>query len=102
MTAALATGDGPGLTAAPTTAALATGARTTPTRPTLAARSISVPFFCEFGVGFDLGGSLEGGDDVLRGDAPIGDELPARAPCGSRERCRPEVLVHEHAGDAAR
>ena len=32
-TAALATGEGPGVTALVTTAALATGARTTPTRP---------------------------------------------------------------------
>src|SRR3954469_22283299 len=87
-TAAFATGAGPGVTARVTTAAFATGARTTPTRPTRAGRSgMSASRLLERIVG------LERGDDGLRGDPSIGDQLTARTASGRRERCRPQVLV---------
>src|SRR4051812_16728483 len=96
-TAALATGDGPGRTAAVTTAALATGAPTTPTRPTRPGRrGTSDSLGLELGVGFD------GGDDGLDRDAAIGDQLATRMAGGGRERRRPGVLVDQDAGDAAR
>src|SRR4051795_7858056 len=96
-TAVFATGCPPGLaTAAPTTAALATGARTTPTRPTRAARNISCSSRLEGVIG------LERGDDRLDRDAPVGDQLAARAPGGGCEGRGPEVLVHEDPGDASR
>ncbi len=69
-TAVLATGAGPGVTAAATTAVFATGARTTPLLPTrdrLSGMSIS---FC---LGFCV--SLDRGDDRLDGNPPIGDQL---------------------------
>src|SRR4051794_31879529 len=95
-TAALATGEGPGRTAAGTTAALATGAPTTPTRPIRPGRrGTSDSLGLELGVGFD------GGDDGLDGDAAIGDQpTTGMAGCG-RERCCPGVLVNQHAGDAS-
>ena len=96
-TAAFATGDGPGLTAEATTAALATGAPTTPTRPTRAALS-----GMSRSSRFERFVSLERGDDRLDGNAAVGDELTAGAPCGRSERRSPGVLVHEHARDAAR
>src|SRR3954471_1557354 len=96
-TAAFATGDGPGLTAAVTTAALATGAPTTPTRPTRAARrTMSRSRLLEGGIRF------ERGDDRLDRDAPVGDQLSARATRGRGEVGSPDVLVDEHPGDAAR
>src|SRR3954469_17564544 len=96
-TAAFATGDGPGLTAAPTTAALATGAPTTPARPTRPARrGTSDSLGLERGVGFD------GGDDGLDRDAAVGDQLATRVAGGGRERRGPGVLVDQDAGDAAR
>lgn len=77
-TAAFATGDLPGVTAAPTTAARATGAPITPGRPTRAARSMSLSFLGELGLELlldgvldllfqlDLGDRGECGRDVLR------------------------------------
>src|SRR4051812_29443361 len=95
-TAALATGDGPGRTAAVTTAALATGAPTTPTRPLRPGRrGMSDSLGLEIGVGFD------GGNDGLNRDAAICDQLASRVAGGRRERRRPGVLVHQHACDAA-
>src|SRR4051794_21512824 len=97
-TAVLATGDGPGLTALATTAVFATGWPMTPTRPTRAALSgISFSLTCSQGcvVGLDRG------DDRLDRDSSIGNELAA---CAARSRCkwsRPEVLPDQHAGDAA-
>ena len=68
-TAVLAIGDGPGLTAAATTAVLATGCPITPTRPIRAGLTgISISF------GSGVVG-LDGGEDRLDRDAPIGDEL---------------------------
>src|SRR5688572_24123568 len=96
-TAALATGDGPGPTAAPTTAALATGLPMTPARPTREGRNGMSGSLCDEGfVG------LDGGDDGLDGDPPVGDELPARPARGGSERSGPQVLVDQHAGNAAR
>src|SRR3954447_13708367 len=95
-TAALATGERPGLTAAPTTAALATGAPTTPTRPLRPGRrGMSDSLGLERGVSFD------GGDDGLDGDAAIGDQLATRVAGSRRERRRPGVLVDQYARDAA-
>ena len=76
-TAALATGERPGVTAAPTTAALATGdgpgLATEATTAALATRDgrsgISGSFYFECFVSFD------GGRDGLGGDAPVGDQL---------------------------
>src|SRR4051812_34816983 len=97
ITAALATGACAGdATAAVTTAALATGAPTTPTRPTRAALSMSGSCLLEGLVG------LQRGDDRLNGNPPVGDQLTARAPGRRGERCGPEVLVHEDPRDAAR
>src|SRR3954466_12773874 len=95
-TAALATGEGPGRTAAVTTAALATGAPTTPTRPTRPRlRGMSASYWFEIGV------VCARRDDGLDRDAAVGDELPARATGRRCERCRPGVLVHQDARDAA-
>src|SRR6478752_2318449 len=96
-TAALATGAGPGVTARVTTAAFATGARTTPTRPTRAARTGMSASCC-----LERVIRLDGGDDGLHGDPPVGDQLTAGAPGGGGERCGPQVLVHDHARRAAR
>src|SRR3954451_14275390 len=97
ITAALATGAGPGRTAAVTTAALATGAPTTPTRPTRPLLSgMSVSFLFEIGVG------LARRDDGLDRDAAVGDELAAGAAGRRGERRCPGVLVHEDARDTAR
>src|SRR3954447_9998817 len=96
-TAVLATGDGPGLTAFATTAVLATGWPITPTRPTRAALSgMSV----SFGYRADELG-LDRGDDRLDRDPPVGDELAPRAARGRGERRGPQVLPDEHAGGAA-
>src|SRR3954463_13632306 len=95
-TAAFATGDGPGLTAAPTTAALATGAPTTPTRPTRPGRRGT-----SNSLGFELGVGFDGGDDGLDRDAAVGDQLSARVASGRCEGRGPDVLVDQHAGDAA-
>src|SRR4051812_31390639 len=96
ITAALATGAGPGVTARVTTAALATGAPTTPTRPTRAAR---------MGISGSLGGEclvgLDGGEDGLDRDAAVGDELSAGATRGRGEGRRPRVFVDDDAGDAS-
>src|SRR3954468_24023438 len=95
-TAALATGEGPGRTAAVTTAALATGAPTTPTRPIRPGRrGMSDSLGLERGVGFD------GGNDGLNWDAAVGDQPATRVAGGGRERCGPRVLVDQHAGDAS-
>src|SRR3954451_18398290 len=96
-TAVLATGDRPGLTAEATTAVFATGWPMTPTRPTRAALSgISV----SFGGRADQIG-LDRGDDRLDRDPTVGDELSSRASRGRCERRGPQVLVDEHAGSAA-
>src|SRR5689334_17707167 len=71
-TAVLATGDGPGEMALATTAVLATGWPTTPTLPTRAGRS-----GMSGSLGFELGVGFDGGDDGLDGDAAVGDELAA-------------------------
>src|SRR3954471_12127766 len=72
-TAVLATGEGPGETALATTAVLATGWPMTPTRPTRAGRrGMSDSFGCEC-VGLDRG------DDGLDRDAAVGDQLAAGA-----------------------
>src|SRR3954452_18399919 len=87
-TAVLATGEGPGLTALATTAVLATGCPMTPTRPTRAALS---------GISGSLGGGgevgLDRGDDRLDRDPSVGDQLAARAARGRGERGGPQVLV---------
>src|SRR5215204_1921124 len=93
-TAVLATGEGPGVTALATTAVLATGCPMTPTLPTRAARSgMSVSF--GHVVGFDRG------DDGLDRDSSVGDELSAGSSGGGCERCRPQVLPDEDARRAA-
>src|SRR3954447_11741710 len=111
-TAALATGDGPGVTAAPTTAALATGERPGETAaPTTAALATGAPTTptrpirpgrrgTSDSLGLELGVGFDGGDDGLDGDADVGDQLAARMAGGGRERRRPGVLVDQHAGDA--
>src|SRR3954451_20074254 len=94
-TAVLATGEGPGVTAFATTAVLATGWPTTPTRPSRAALSgMSVSYGLECVV------RLDGGDDGLDRDPPVGDQLPAGAACRRGERCGPHVLVDEDPGGA--
>src|SRR3954451_21487817 len=96
-TAVLATGARPGLTALATTAVFATGWPMTPTRPTRAALSgISV----SFGGRADQIG-LDRGDDGLDRDSSVGDELASRASRGCCERRGPQVLEDEHAGSAA-
>src|SRR3954451_19956004 len=113
-TAALAIGEGPGVTTAPTTAALATGERPGPTAaPTTAALATGAPTTptrptrpgrsgTSNSLGFELGVGFDGGDDGLDRDAAVGDQLSARVAGGGRERCRPGVLVDQDAGDAAR
>src|SRR5687768_7078142 len=76
-TAALATGAGPGVTARVTTAAFATGAPTTPTRPTRARRSGMSASRC-----LECFVRLDGGEDCLHGDPPVSDQLTAGAACG--------------------
>src|SRR3954463_3618989 len=96
-TAVLATGEGPGVTALATTAVFATGCPMTPTRPTRAALSgISVSFG---GRADEIG--LDRGEDRLDRDPSVGDELASRASRGRGERRGPEVLEDEHAGRAA-
>src|SRR3954451_7870707 len=87
MTAALATGDGPGRTAAVTTAAFATGAPTTPTRPLRPGRRGTSD-----SLGLELGVSFDGGDDGLNRDAAIGDQLATRVAGGGAETGRPRGL----------
>src|SRR4029079_1095505 len=94
-TAALATGDGPGEMAAPTTAALATGAPMTPTPRRPGPSGISDSLWFEGRVGFDRG------DDGLDRDPAVGDQLAASPAHGRSERGGPQVLVNEDAGDAA-
>jgi hypothetical protein len=95
-TAAFATGAGPGRTALVTTAAFATGARTTSRLPRRPGRTGMSGSFC-----FECFVRLDGGDDGLGRDALIRDQLPAGSASGRRERCRPQVLEHDHAGDAS-
>src|SRR5213078_4470836 len=96
-TAVLATGAGPGVTALATTAVFATGWPMTPTLPTRAAlRGISF----SFGRGCFIG--LDRGDDRLNRNPSVGDQLATRA---SRRRCKwysPQVLPDEHSGRAPR
>src|SRR5215217_1815751 len=97
-TAVLATGDGPGVTAFATTAVFATGWPITPTRPLRAAlsgMSVSLARSHKCFVGLDRG------DDRLDRYPSVGDQLSARTPRGGCESRGPEVLVDEHAGDAA-
>src|SRR3954470_12942813 len=79
-TAAFATGDGPGVTALVTTAALATGARTTPTRPTRPRRSGMSGSLC-----FECLVRLDRGHDGLGGDAAVGDQLTSGSAYGRCE-----------------
>src|SRR3954465_15397087 len=95
-TAVLATGAGPGVTALATTAVFATGCPTTPTRPTLAALSGMSGSCC-----LECRVSLDCGDDGLDGDPPVGDQLSAGTARGRGERRGPDVLVDDHAGRAA-
>src|SRR4051812_49839114 len=89
-TAAFATGEGPGRTAAVTTAAFATGAPTTPTRPIRPGRrGTSDSLGLELGVGFD------GGDDGLDRDAAVGDQLATRVAGGGRARGAPRGLADQ-------
>src|SRR4051795_1114732 len=94
-TAAFATGDGPGVTALVTTAALATGAPNTPCLPTRAGLSGMSSSDC-----FELV-RLDGGDDGLDGDPPVGDQLAAGAACGRRQRPGPSALRSDHGGRAS-
>jgi len=78
-TAVLATGAGPGVTALATTAVFATGWPMTPTRPTRAALSgMSV----SSGRRADRIVGLDRGDDGLDRDPSVGDELASRASRG--------------------
>src|SRR3954447_21672321 len=93
-TAVLATGERPGLTAEATTAVFATGWPITPTRPTRAALSgISVSLArrqsCFIG--------LDRGDDRLDRDPSVGNELAARTPRSRCEWRRPQVLPDQDA-----
>src|SRR4051794_3501729 len=96
-TAVLATGAGPGVTAFATTAVLATGWPMTPTLPTRAAlmgMSVSIRGKCFIG--------LDRGDDRLNRNAPVGDQLPAGTTGGGCERGSPQVLPDQHSCGAAR
>src|SRR5215203_493069 len=96
-TAVLATGEGPGETAFATTAVFATGAPMTPRLPTRAALSgMSTSLGCECFVGLDRG------DDRLHRDASVRDQLTAGTTCGGRERRGPQVLPDHDAGRASR
>src|SRR6478735_9046458 len=96
-TAVLATGAAPGVTALATTAVFATGWPMTPTRPTRPGlRGMSV----SFGRGCLIG--LDRGDDRLDRDASVGNQLSTGTP---RRRCEgrdPEVLPDEHSRRASR
>src|SRR3954451_17230962 len=94
-TAVLATGARPGVTALATTAVFATGWPMTPTRPTRAALSgMSGSFGLERAIG------LERGDDRLDGDSAVRDQLATRTSCRRAEWCRQGVLPDEHARGA--
>src|SRR6476619_7626931 len=90
-TAVLATGAAPGVTALATTAVFATGWPMTPTRPARPGlRGMSV----SFGRGCLIG--LDRGDDRLNGDASAGNQLATGTP---RRRCEgrdPEVFPNEY------
>src|SRR4051812_6102079 len=96
-TAVLATGEGPGETALATTAVLATGPPMTPTRPTRPGlRGISDSYARRCVIGLDRG------DDRLDRNPSVGDQLAPRA---ARRRCEgrgPQVLPDQHSGSAAR
>src|SRR6478736_1899373 len=81
--------------AAPTTAALATGAPMTPTPRRPGPSGMSDSLWFEGRVGFD------GGDKGLDRDPAVGDQLPTGSAHGRSEWCGPHVLVDEDAGDAA-
>src|SRR3954469_4114211 len=92
-TAALATGEGPGRTAAVSTAALATGGPTTPTRPLRPGRrGISDSLGLERGVGFD------GGNDGLDRDAAVGDQPATRVAGGGGAQGPPPGLAGSRHG----
>src|SRR5580765_4786712 len=94
-TAVLATGEGPGETALATTAVFATGAPMTPTLPLRAALSgISVSFGRRRFIG------LDGGDDRLDGNPSVGNQLAARASRRRGEGRGPQVLPDEHSRSA--
>src|SRR4051812_5455026 len=111
-TAAFATGDGPGLTAAPTTAAFATGdgpgLMAAPTTAAFATGAPTTPTRplrpgrrgTSDSLRFELGVSFDGGEDGLDRDAAVGDQLATRVAGGRRERRRPRVLVDQHPRDA--
>src|SRR3954452_15950198 len=85
-TAVLATGAAPGVTAFATTAVLATGWPMTPTRPTRAALS-GMSGSC----GLEVFVGLDRGDDRLDRNPAIRDELAARVSRRRCKRCGPEV-----------
>src|SRR5947207_10787756 len=103
-TAALATGEGPGVTAAVTTAALATGdgpgrtaAVTTAALATGAPTTPTRPTRpgrsgTSNSLGLELGVGFDGGNDGLHRDSTVRDQLAARVASGRRERRRPDVL----------
>src|SRR2546428_3675633 len=96
-TAVLATGEGPGVTAAATTAVFATGRPMTPTLPTragLRGMSGSLGRWCLIG--------LDGGDDCLNRDPSVGDQLATRPPRGRCEWGSPQVLPDKYSGGASR
>src|SRR5437762_4545117 len=96
-TAVLATGEGPGETALATTAVFATGWPMTPTLPTRAALSgISVSFARSCVIGLDRG------DDRLNGNPSVRDQLTTRT---ARRRCKrrcPQVLPDQHSCSTSR
>ena len=71
----------PGVAGGVTTAAFATGAPTTPTRPLRPALSGMSASCC-----FEFGVRLDGGDDGFDGDSAIGDELAPGSTCGRGKR----------------
>src|SRR6476469_340303 len=96
-TAVLATGEGPGETALATTAVFATGWPMTPTRPTRPGpRGMSVSFSRMRFIGLDRG------DDGLNRDPSVRDQLTTRTPGRRCERRSPQVLPDQDAGNGSR
>src|ERR1700722_7697748 len=91
-TAVLATGARPGVTALATTAVFATGWPMTPTLPLRAALSISVSFGRRRVIGLDRG------DDRLDGNPAVRDQLATGTSCGGGKRRHPQVLPDQHTG----
>ena len=90
-TAAFATGAGPGLTALATTAVLATGWPMTPRRARRPALTgISVSFFDDVLV------RLDRGDDRLDRNSTVGDQLTTRTTDSRCKRSRPQIFPDEY------